>query len=211
MTVLPAALVGIVKWRSIDPTYQPIVLYWALIAINESIRFYSISIGLYSMLGYNVYVLLSVYFYLWQFYNWGLFGRRLDWCIGIAAAMSCVWIIDHFIRPGTSIHMRQPYFRLIWAFVLTVLAVSQINQLIVTEKKTLISNPQFLICLAVAGYYTYRVLLDTFTLQGMSTVFLNKLSNFNRYLLQLMYLLFLFAAICIPKKKRFILPYSLQF
>jgi len=84
-----------------------------------------------------------------------------------------------------------------------MLSVNSVNRQIVSEKKSLLQNSRFLICMGLIIYYTYRIIVDAFSIKGMSQPFLMQLSDFNRYLLVGLNILFALAALWIPAKKNY--------
>jgi hypothetical protein len=205
-TILLAGLVGVFKWPKISSDFRPFVLVCLTISCNEIIRFLLISQQRYDYVSYNLFILLTALLYIWMFFSWGLF-RKPKWLLPLTAGLvTAWWVAEHFLIQGYQMEVRTPYFRMLFSLLQVVMSVVFVNGLIVSEKGSLIRNPKFLICAALIIYYTYRILVDAFGFQGLSKTFLANMGNFNRYLVQLMNLLFLIAALWIPRKKSFILP-----
>ncbi|HMP94944.1 MAG TPA: hypothetical protein PKD90_18840 [Phnomibacter sp.] len=205
-SILLAAITGAVKWKGMEPTYRPFVILCFAIALNEVVRYVLILQGCTNLVSYNLFLLLISWLYLWMYRQWGVFSNHPRHYSIILAAMVAGWVLEHLVLQGNQLPVRTPYYRLGFAMLQVMLAVVLINQLIVTERRSLLTNPKFMAGVAIIIYFTYRILVDAFSLQGYSKPFLASISNLNRYLVQAMNILFFIAALWIPRKKKFILP-----
>jgi hypothetical protein len=205
-TILLPGLVGLFRWSKIDAGFRPFVIICLTISLNETVRFILINTGRYDLTSYNIFLIITALLYVWMFERWGLFRNHPQRLYVIIGLLALFWIGEHFMVNGYQLHIRTPYIRMLFSMLQVFMAVSVVNGLIVSEKRSLLTNSRFLICAAIIIYYTYRILVDAFSLQGLSRPFLENMADFNRYLVQVMNLLFLIAAIWIPRKKSFILP-----
>jgi len=202
MTIVFAAMTGLLKWGKIKKEDRPIIVGWWLVIAVETIRFISIWQNNISSIPYNIYALPLMWFYVWQFHQWKVIPARFTgFLIG---ALILFWFMDLFLIDGYSLYILRYVYRLALSFTLVVLSVTSMNIQIIEEKQSLIKNHRFLICLGITLYYTYRVLVDVFTLSEMSREFMLSISAFNRYLIQFYYLLLFLAALWIPRKKNFL-------
>jgi hypothetical protein len=162
---------------------------------------------IFTFITYNIAVPIVCTMYLWLFKGWGLFtGKRMALII-LFALLMMMWVADHFLLNGYRLDKRTTYFRVCYSLTLVILSVNSINRLIVSEKKNLLQNSQFLICIGLVIYFTYRIIVDAFSLKGMSQPFLLQLGDFNRYLLVGLNLIFALAALWIPSKKNFTIQF----
>lgn len=83
-----------------------------------------------------------------------------------------------------------------------------INRIIITERKSLIRNPVFIICLAFIIYFTYKVLLEIFWLYGLnsSREFRVEVYNIFKYINLFANLIYALAILWIPRKREYMLP-----
>ncbi len=204
MTISLAAVTGAIRWQKIDPSNRPIILAWWTVVLTETAQFLAISNAVYPNPIYNIYIVPLLAFLLFQFKEWGVLHLR--WAVVLFVALMVVWVADFFIVEGYQFTARRNFYRLCFNLVIVVLAVTSINKQIMSERKILLTNHRFLICMGLTVYYTYRVLVDAFLLKGFSNEFVTSLSSFNRYLLQFYYLILFLAALWIPRKKNYILP-----
>ncbi len=201
------AIIGLVRYKKMDASYHPFVWICCALTLNEAVRFVLIQYHVYTFTSYNIALYIICCLYLWLFKVWGLFAGRRPWFYILIVLMLVIWVADHFLMQGNRIESRTYVFRVCYSLLLVLMSVNTINQLIVSEKKNLLFNARFLICISLTVYYTYRILVDAFSLNNMSETFLNQLGNFNRYLLIGLNLIFAVAALWIPRKKNFTLQF----
>lgn len=202
MTILFAAVTGLLKWKSIRKEDKPIIVAWWLVIANETIRFVTIWQNNATLIPYNIYILPLMWLYVWQFHKWNVIPAKFTgFLIG---ALSLLWFMVYFVIDGYSLDKTHYVYRLALSLTLVVLSVTSINIQIIKEKRSLIKNYRFLICLGITIFYTYRVFVDVFFLKELSTEFRVSLGKLNTNLLQLYYLLLFLAALWIPRKKNFI-------
>lgn len=199
-----AAITGAIKWRVIDADNRPIIAAWWVVVCTEVLRFITIYYKLYSFTIYNLYILPLLFFLLLQFFRWHVISRSAMFII--MGTILCIWVADMFFIDGYQLPNRRFIHRICLNLTIVILAVTSINKQIMSVRQSLLTNHRFLICVGLTIYYTYRVLVDAFSLRGFSNEFVTNLSSFNRYLLQFYYLILFLAALWIPRKKNFILP-----
>jgi hypothetical protein len=204
MTIVFAAVTGILKWNKIRKEDRPIIIGWWIIVVNETVRFILLCNNNKTLIPYNTYVLPLMWVYVWQFQQWKVLTTKLAWLI--IATLTMLWVAVYFVVDGYNWGGRQNIYKLCLSLTLVILSVASLNVQIITEKKSLIKSHRFLICLGITIYYTYRVFVDVFFLKKLSPEFLISIGNLNRYLIQVYYLLLLLAAIWIPRRKNFIHP-----
>lgn len=205
MTIVLAGAIAGLKWNNINKKDKPIVIGWWIVILTETIKFILSANGNKTLAPYNIYPLPLIGVFIWQFLSWGTIS--VSWAKGLFIILFFIWVADMFVVNGPSINQFRNIFKLAMAVVIVILSVSTINQLIMSEKKKLITNHRFLICLGMTIYYTFSVFVNVFFLSKMSKEFLTGIANFNRYLLQVYYFLLFLAALWIPRKKNFILQF----
>ena len=152
----------------------------------------------------NLYVFCESLIILWFFKRIGMvLSRRLFIILGISFAI--FWITENFII--SKIIYVGSYFRIYYSFVIVIVSISTVNHLIVTEKKTLIKLPVFVISIGFIIYFTYKILVEAFWVYG-----LNNTASFRGHVYLIMdwlnlfvNLLFAFAILWIPRKREYLL------
>ena len=206
--------IGVFRWKRIDERFYPIIAIMGVAFVNELFRFFQLlnyvgklgwSLGL-SLMGYNLYVLIISFLYVILFKNLGVFTNRKKLFQIILAVFFIFWLTDHFLLPGHSIHGTTKFFRIFYSFILSLLAIQKINILIVTEKKSLINNPAFLICICMLFYFLPYIVTECITLLIKSTTleFQKAVYKFRKISNIVIYLIYTLAVIWIPPKRQFI-------
>jgi hypothetical protein len=156
----------------------------------------------------NIYVLLEGLFFTWQFQKWGSFKRRPWIFYTVLGLISGLWIIDNFFIA--TIHNLSSRYRIGYSIVLVILAIDHINHLIVSERKSFLTNAKFLICIAVIVFFSYKLTAETFYLYALkeeqSSQFAINIFGILKYVNLFTNLLFAYVVIWIPKKKVFLRP-----
>lgn len=207
ITIAIPAIIGLLRYRLSDKQYRPFIWICCVLTLNELLMFVLIQKKIYTFISYNLVIPLACILYLLQFKRWGLFVGKKYWFATLLAILLFVWVADHFIIEGYRLNTRTVYFRVCYSLTLVLLSVNSINRQIVSEKKSLLQNSRFLICMGLTVYYTYRIIVDAFSIKGMSQSFLMQLGDLSRYLLVGLNLLFALAVLWIPTKKN----YTIQF
>lgn len=206
-SILLAAAIAFFRYQKVPAENRPFFfIVWAAL-INEilsevfSTAFHNTAINC------NVYVLAEAILFCRLFFNWS--GRRRDknrfqllsgFLIGI-------WILDNLFLH--SLRQTNSLFRVISSFVLVFLAIDRINQVITNERADLLRNARFLISTGVVIFFSYRAIVEVF--YGLSLPFSN--SFYQKIYIIMVYvnlfvnLIFALAALWIPTKQKFILPY----
>lgn len=207
ITIAIPAIIGLWRYRLTDQQYRPFIWICCLLTMNELLMFVLIKMKVFTFISYNLAIPIVCFLYLLLFKRWGLFTGKKYLFPLLFGSLMLIWIADHFFINGYRLNVRTTYFRVCYSLTLVMLAVNSINRQIVSEKKNLLYNSRFLICIGLVVYYTYRIIVDAFSLKGMSQSFLLQLGDFSRYLLIGLNLTFALAALWIPAKKN----YTIQF
>ncbi|HTF30412.1 MAG TPA: hypothetical protein VK625_16280 [Flavitalea sp.] len=206
-SIIIAAVLGVIRFNQIEKSYYPFIYICWLGLLVEIIAFvFQKSSG--TLLPSNIYVLLEGLLFIWQFNKWGSFQRR-PWLYFLSqGSIVVLWLIDNFFIH--TIHELSSYYRISYSVLLVVLAIDQINKLIVRERKSFITNAKFLICIGVIIFFSYKMTTETFYLYALrkssSSEFVFSIFAIQKYVNLFANLLFAFVIIWIPRKKIFLQP-----
>ena len=205
--VIPAAI-GIFRFRIIDPAYRPFIFCIWIGCCNEIISYLLMRNGHSNAINTNLYALIESLLFTLQFKRWGLFGRRKLLFISIIAFLCAAWLVENIII--SAITQFDSYFLIAYSSMLCFMSIAMINRLIGTERGSLFKNPEFLICITFVIYYTFSVLSETFWIYGLgeSVTFTQHIENISVVTNLVANLLYSFAIIWMPTKRRFTLPSS---
>lgn len=200
-------IIGLVRFNKVEASYYPFIYFVWAGCINELISIMLILNRKSNYVNSNVYVLIASILLIWFFNRNRLFGKSNFPFLFITTVLMIVWCAEiMFLKNIAEI---TSIFRILFSFIVTLLSIQMINTLLISGTKKLIKNSLFLICLAFALYFTYRMVVEAFWIYGLKsstsfqlliwdiTVFVNLFTN----------LIYAIALLWTPKKKPSILPY----
>jgi len=204
-------LLGLYRIKKIDIAFFPFIAILACGLLAECLRFFQI--WLYFNQGvktnfiiYNVYILVIAFLYLQLFYNWGTIGTKKWVLYFMWGLLFAVWLLDHVLLGPQRIFILTAIFRMTYSSLLCLLAIHQINRLIVNEKQSLLKNPKFLICISVLLFFVLYIIQESVILfdPKISKAFFKAIFIIRSRISTFIYLLFFLAILWIPPKKIFI-------
>lgn len=205
-SIVIGSLIGLIRFKKIDSTFYPFIFCLWIGLLNELISFLRTQNGHTTAINNNIYVLIESLLITWQFKNWGLLHRpRFLFQILFVLFISSWTFENFFVFKITYIGS---YFRVLYSFVIVLMSVNGINDLIIRDKKDILRNPVFLICIGFIFYYTYKVLVETFWIYGLnySRGFRNNVYFILTYVNLFANLIYALAVLWMPMKQRFTLP-----
>jgi hypothetical protein len=213
-----AFAVGLVRLKKMDGSYYPFIAIMGVASITEFIRItqlfnYYLNLGLpigLSIEVYNIYVLAIGILYPLLFYKWGLLRRPAYILQLIIGALVLIWVIDHFVYNGYQLPKATKFYRLTYSLLLCLFAIHHINKLIVREKKMLLRNSSFLICLGLLFFFIPYIIIEGIFLFNPKTSpdFYASVFEIRSRYNPVIYLIFTVAILWIPPKKPFIQLFS---
>lgn len=157
---------------------------------------------------YNILYTAEAFLFTLQFKQWGVFDNNNNVYKFILYSLTAFWIFDHFIMHSfTTFNI---YFRLYYCFVLTLMAVYQINLLTVNSNNPLYNNSIGIICTGIILLFTYNIIYEVIFRMGLYnkkyTDFAIKTDEVMAYVNAVANLLFAWAMYNLPLKKDFRIP-----
>ncbi len=208
-----AVIIGIVRYRKIDPSYYPFLYIVTISFLMELLVHLFTLYGTQKMIIVSVHLYSFIEFYLftWLFHNWGLFNRRKDIFLATIGVSFIVWaLLSFFIHGFQELNYS---FLILYSFVLIFFSVSSINKMVVHERGNILRNPKFLICLGIIIFYTFFIMVNATYLSvfkqnlNISRIFRGNLHKINVYSNLLVNFLYAVAMIWIPRKQNFTIPF----
>jgi hypothetical protein len=207
-SILIAGVIAIVRFKKINKIYYPFLLCLWIGCINEILSEILIQSGHRTLANHNVYVLLESILILWYLKNTGLFHKsRLIMPI-LTGFFIITWITENQLNH--TISKQDIYFRIIYSFVLVILSINAVNKIIVTNRKNILRNADFLLCIGFIIYFAYKALVQAFAIYGFKSANMNFLSgiydlmNYVNFCINLVYAL---AVLWMPKRLAYIYPF----
>jgi hypothetical protein len=201
------AIIAVVRYKKVLKAYRPF-LYFAMFAfLNEIISETSIKFFGTNTVNYNIYTLVESVLVLWQFRNWGLQQAKKKLYVIIGVLLVGLWIVEYLVIH--SLHEVSSIYLICYYFILIFLSIDQLNYVLITERKDVLKNSRFLISAIFLISYTYQAILEVFFYIDLkaSQAFYHYVVFIFIIVNLFMNLLLALAALWIPTKQRFTLPY----
>ena len=208
LTICIPALIGLIRIKIINEVYFPFIIYIWVGAANEIYGTFDIYSKHSNIASSNIYILIESLLLVWQFNKWRLIGSQNKISILMGIVLILFWITEIFFF--FSITTYASYFTIFYSSIFTFISISSINKLIVTERKLLLKNPQFIICSAFIIYFTMVILAEIFWIYGVTQneTFALKVYSISIITNFISIILYTLAIIWMPIKHRFTLPSS---
>ena len=202
-----AAIIGWIRFKKINPTYYPFVICIWIGLFNEIISYIVIKAGHSNAINSNIYVLIESILFTLQFKRWGLFQYNKWLFPSLIVLFIITWLAQNFYISKITFFSSE--FRILYSFALVLMSISQLNKILSREKKSLLKNSIFLICIGFILYYTYKIIVEAFWVYGLnnSRDFRNNVYLIMAYINLISNLIYAMAILWTPAKHRFSLPF----
>ncbi|HEV3412348.1 MAG TPA: hypothetical protein VG101_07710 [Puia sp.] len=157
VAILPC-IAGLVRFRRLGKTYQPLFLMFLTGLATEIIAAYLAWYKKNNADVYNTYALLEWIFIFWQFRAWGFFRLRREIAWAILALPCLIWVAENLIFG--KMDNFSPYFRIFACFNIVLFSVNKINFMITHDNRKLLGHPDFLICIGFIIYFIYDIVYE---------------------------------------------------
>ncbi len=195
-------IVGSIRYRHLPASYRPLLLVLLIGLLNELVCYCFFYAN--NAVPNNIYLLAEFLILAHQFRRWKNILRNTWVYRTIIFALTALWITEDLIFR--KIVVFSPWFQIIYSFVLILMAVSQLNWLIVNERGNIIKNPIFIICFGMIIFYSYKVLTEVFYHYAPANLIKNNIFVMEAIVNVGYNLILAVAILCIPKKINFIRP-----
>lgn len=201
LSIIAPVIVGMVRYRNIPVSYHPL-FYLLLIGLGNELVCYFYFYNTSNALPTNIYFLLEFLMFAWLFRGWKNILRNTLLFRVIVISLLLTWFVEN-IALG-NIEEFSPIFQIAYSMLLVLLAVNQLNWLVVNEKGRIITNAIFIICIAVIIFFSYKVLTEVFYYYAPIQSIKNGIFVIQAYMNVGYNLLLAIAILCIPPKSNFI-------
>lgn len=206
-SILFTAIICVIRVKRILPSFYPFVLIILLTLVNEIISTWAISNVYSNNVNANIFVLTDFLVLLWLFRNWSIHRYPVKFFMLAGITILLIWTADNFILHR--IYHFNSLSRICTSAGLVLLSLDQVSDVLISERKKISRNSRFLICIAFILFNTYKVFIEVFFLMELpgsnkfseslliTLIVLNLIAN----------ILFLLAALWMPTKRSFLLPF----
>ena len=205
-SILIAAIIGIIRFKSIIRDYYPFIFIIWLGVFNETLSLVLIFTLGRNTVNSNIFVLLEYLLIVYQFYKWNN-KKGLKKYVILALLGLAVWSADNLVL--NSITHNNSLFRAFYSFLVVFFSIDQVNKLIIYERGPLFKNSMFIICITFLLYYGFKAFVESYNMfhLGLSKTLLRDLWIILYFVNGIANLLYAIAVLWIPTKVKFILPY----
>ncbi|MGN6400135.1 MAG: hypothetical protein ACTHMD_06775 [Flavisolibacter sp.] len=207
LTIALGAVAGWARVKKIDRSFFPFLLLTWTGLVNEIVSLALIYKGYPNVVNYNIYSLTEALLVVWQFKEWGLFGRKRGLFYTVLGFFALWWLYETFIL--SSLFYFNSYFIVGYSFVIVVMSIVTISEMLFYEDYRLLRNAKFLICMGFVVYFTYAVLVEAFWLFGLNQgkFFRIRIYELLAYINLFTNLIFAVAILWMPMKPRYTQPF----
>jgi hypothetical protein len=205
-SILIAGVIGIFRFNRIHTEYRPFfVLVW-LACLNEVVAYFSAKYYHTNGPVNNLYVLLEALVIILQFKNWKIFHPNGLVLKLILVILPLVWAYEIFVLH--KLYAPSTYFRVFVSFLVVLMSIQSVNKQLIFERKNLLKNARFQICVGFILYFPLKVITGVFWIYGLSqSMDLQiKMAIIHLYVNLIANLIFAIAMLCLPKKHLYTLP-----
>jgi hypothetical protein len=158
-SVLIPIVMGTIRIKRLHSTYTPFFILLLVGLLTELASFIFIdTFKISNAPVINVYGLLECCIILYQLYVWQNPAKRRRLFIFLSVLCILVWIIENIVF--FNINIFSPYFRVLYAFIIILLSINQINSMMFNHEGALFKDPAFIICLGFIIIFLYQIILE---------------------------------------------------
>jgi hypothetical protein len=203
--ILVPVITALLHCRGMLKTYRYFIWFLCIGLANQVVNTITSFVLHNNMVNSNIYLLVEAYLIILLFYDWESFRKKM--LFFLFSLIGIAWILQNFII--SSLNHVNSGFRLFYYLIVIILSIDQINLILIHERKKLFRNAQFIICCVFAFYYAFRATYEIFYIIPGAVS-----ADMSNYLFRLIVVAdmvanlgYTYAAMRIPGKQRFTLPY----
>ncbi len=203
LSILIPMSAGVVRYRHLPASYHPL-LYLLLIGVLNEVICYSFFYYSSNAVPTNIYFLFEFLLFMWLFSNWNSKLKNSKLHKALIIFMVLIWVVENIVFQ--KIVVFNPLFQVAYSFILILMAVNQLNWLIVNERGNIVAHPVFIICIAMIIYFSYKVLTEVFYHYAPVSLMKNNIFVIEACMNVAYNIILAIAILCIPTKRDFIRP-----
>jgi hypothetical protein len=195
LSILLPLIAGIIRSAVIQRSYYPIIYLIIAGFVTEMASHFSDKNAVIA----NIYILAEFIIYCWQFYNLKNVLRKKSSLYILIFLFTLLWLIENIVlKKITTFDL---YYRIIYSFTLVLLAVNQLNYLIINERENILFNAIFILCSAMIIFYSYKCLVEIFFRYAHNSDTEAYIFSIQAYINVLFNILLTLVVLCLPKKR----------
>jgi hypothetical protein len=200
-------LISILRFKMIGDAYYPFIYLLWIGGCNEILSAYLLSHDYYNVYNTNIYSLLEGLLLLWFFRNTSILERVKMLFPFLIVLFITTWSIENFIVGNLGLDFNS-YFNIIAALCIVLISINIINDILMKDRDIL-TSPTFLLCIGFVIYFTYRILVEAFLLNGLGIgkSFMSKVNAIHTWINLLCNLIYALAVLWMQRRQAFTLRY----
>ena len=200
-------VISVIRFRQINHIYYPLLYCFWIGCINEVLSLLLLKYFSSTIINNNIYVLIESLLILWFFNNLKIFKSYKYLYFLLNVLFILIWITENTITGKITTH--SILFRISYSFIIVLMSINVINNIITRSGDLILRNATFLICTAFIIYYTYKVLIQAFTIYDLNrtSVFLINISIIMLWINLFINLLYSIAVFLMPKRQAYTLSF----
>jgi hypothetical protein len=201
LSIILPTIAGVVRYRSIPASYRPLI-YILLLGLATELTCYLFFYHTSNALPVNIYILFEFLLFTWQFRSWKNILQHKGLFISLITALSSLWVFNNIIMGR--INTFNLTFQVVYSLALVLLAVNQLNWLVVNERGLIFRNAKFIVCMAIIVFFSYKAMTEIFYYYAPHNTIKSNIYVIESYLNVAYNIMLTIAIICIPPKNNFI-------
>ena len=203
LTIYIAGVISLVRFKNINEMYYPFIFCVWIGCINETLSIFLMLRGYQSLVNNNIYVLVESLLLIWFLKKIGVFRKHGSLFNLFNILLIIFWVSETFLFKN--ITQNSTFFRIFYSLVVVLFSITAVNHLVFSNRKNLLGNSTFLLCISFIIYFSYKILVQAFVANGVSR---NSSFLLNLYLIMIyinlgVNLLYALAVLWMPEKLRF--------
>lgn len=186
------AVLAIYRWNRVDGQHRPFLAY---LVVSMAFAFQQHFTNWHINFSASLFVLCEGLLLLWSLNSWRYLDRHRQLFLPLMALFGFVWMVEMLWL--WDIRATILYYRVVYSFVLVLVAINGMNSDIVRYKGNLLRHSSFLVAGAIVLYFTYNVLLESFYIAGIE----GPSFGIKRVFKLVSLIIFTLAVLWIPPKK----------
>lgn len=195
LSIVFPIIAWVVRFNSIPKIYYPLIYLLVAGLIVELVSYKSKN----NAIATNLYVLAEFIIFCWLFYNFKQVLSKKKGFYTLVILFGSLWVFECILLK--KLDSFDIYYRILYPFALVLLAVNQLNYLIINDRHEIIINPLFILCSAMIIYFSYKCLIEIFYMYAENSKVGNSIFSIHVYVNVLFNILLTLVIICLPKKR----------
>lgn len=206
-SILIPGVLALILFSKIERRYYPFIFCLFIGCANEVLSYYLTRHKMHTMINNNIYVLIESILITVYFKKAGLMENKFA-LLTLIVSLLLAWALETFVYGD--IYSSGNYFRIFYSMLISFLSIQLLNRVLFSYHSNILTSPDFLLCLCFIIYFTYKALVQSFIIYGLTRhlYFQKKIYDILIYINLVVNLLYTLAVLWMPRKARFIMPLS---